>query len=262
MRKEKKCSIKECGRKHNSKGYCELHYRRYRKRGDPHTVLKTGVIGERVGTYKHGKTLTPIYKVWMNMRARCKYPTSNGYKNYGGRGIKVCDRWQEFQNFLEDMCDKTSEGLTLDRIDNDGDYEPSNCRWATIEEQAINKRSTIFVELNGQQVKLQELSEQTGIDYHKLHNRIFRYGMAVERAISSDEPLKKRPYSIPSIRRPVTAIDIKTGEQIEYACQKECAEALNTSSGNVWAAKTGKIKQIKGYKIVGKQVHGVIIGKE
>jgi hypothetical protein len=91
----------------------------------------------------HGLTKTPEYRTWHNMKQRCYNPNSKRYSDWGGRGIKVCDEWiNSFETFLKDMG-KRPDGCSIDRIDNDGNYESSNCRWITSKEQSYNRRSNI-----------------------------------------------------------------------------------------------------------------------
>lgn len=87
---------------------------------------------------------TRTYLTWDNMLQRCRNPRNTWYKNYGGRGIKVCERWSKFENFLADMGERPP-GRTIDRKDNDGDYEPDNCRWATKKEQSNNHRRNRYL---------------------------------------------------------------------------------------------------------------------
>lgn len=121
---------------------------------------------------KHGMTGSPTFTTWSRMRDRCNNPNSEHYDRYGGRGIRVCERWaSSFENFLSDMGERP-KGMSIERIDNDGPYSPENCRWATQKEQMRNtSRSVIF-----QGKTMHQWSEELGIKYHTLTWRMRKYG--------------------------------------------------------------------------------------
>ena len=100
---------------------------------------------------RHGKKGSRVYRIWNGMLNRCRNAKTKEFHRYGGRGIKVCERWASFENFYHDMGDPP-DGLTIERNDNDGNYEPDNCRWASVGEQAMNKSSNVFVELDGKRM--------------------------------------------------------------------------------------------------------------
>lgn len=124
----------------------------------------------------HGLSRTPTYVCWTNMRNRCLKSSEKSYPSYGGRGIKVCERWlNSFENFYEDMGEKPKK-LTLERIDVNGNYEKSNCKWATAKEQANNKRISIRANYQGSHYTASQLSELLNISYNKVVWAIKRYG--------------------------------------------------------------------------------------
>lgn len=122
----------------------------------------------------HSLSRSRIYRIYINMKMRCSKPTEIQFHNYGGRGIKVCEEWKEdFMSFYKwAMANGYNKKLTLDRIDNDGNYEPSNCRWATYEEQCRNKGNNRLISINGVEKSLIEWSEMSGIGRATIAKRI------------------------------------------------------------------------------------------
>lgn len=135
---------------------------------------------------KHGMHKTRIYKMWQNLKARCNCPSSNKFYNYGGRGIKACDEWQDdFMAFYEWAMKKGySDNLTIDRIDSNGDYCPENCRFATYSQQSDNRRNTRTYTLNGETKTLKEWANITGLSLRMISARWER-GWSAERALTT-----------------------------------------------------------------------------
>lgn len=136
-----------------------------------------GAEQRKLASTKHGhssrKGHSREYQAWCNMKLRCYDTKNKQYSDYGGRGISVCDSWlNSFKNFLSDMG--LSNGLTLDRKDVNGNYDPSNCKWSTSTEQSRNKRNNHIVTLNGFNMTLVEASEKMNITYSCLRQRIVR----------------------------------------------------------------------------------------
>ena len=153
-------------------------------------VKSCGCVSNKVGASKRTKhghaargNTTTEYSIWLSMKNRCRLKNNIRYSNYGGRGIKVCDRWlNSFENFLQDMGHRPSCSHSIDRINNDGDYEPNNCRWATSVQQGRNKSTNRILVYNGNEICLSELSILTGICDSTLSYRIKKWG--IEKAIS------------------------------------------------------------------------------
>jgi hypothetical protein len=134
------------------------------------------------------KNRTKIYTVYHNMMERCENPKRPQYDDYGGRGIKVCERWKDFETFLLDMGEPLSGDLTIERINNNGNYEPNNCKWATRKEQNNNRRDTKYLEFYGLRKNISQFSEITKIPLSALRDRIYR-GWPLSKAFT--KPLKR-----------------------------------------------------------------------
>ena len=173
-----KCTYSEQPRKKKMlvKGYCDKHYQRYRKYGNANIVK----------TYDN-RTKHPLYEVWRNMKQRCLNTNRKDYIRYGGRGITVCEEWRnDFPTFVKDVGKRPSKKHLLDRIDNDGNYEPDNVRWLSTKESAINKSNNHRIAYRGIDKTLIEWSKIKKINRHTLQKRL-AYGWSIERAL--DEPI-------------------------------------------------------------------------
>jgi hypothetical protein len=127
--------------------------------------------------------LSPTFRSWQNMKARCTNPRVRGYERYGGRGVKVCAEWQnDFGRFLSDMGTRPSLKHSIERINNNGIYEPGNCRWATHAEQARNRRNNHIVEYRGRKMSAAEAAEIAGVSHKKVLYRL-SVGRDIERAL-------------------------------------------------------------------------------
>lgn len=133
---------------------------------------------------KHGMYNTPEHKAWTNMLNRCYNKNNIHYDRYGGRGITVCDRWHKFDNFYHDMRDKP-EGMTLERIDNDKGYSPDNCRWASVKEQANNRKTNVYITYNGRTQTISEWESELGFKHGTLWMRVNKYGWSEKKAIET-----------------------------------------------------------------------------
>lgn len=130
-----------------------------------------------------GHTKTPEFRSWRNMLDRCENPKSKSYHNYGGRGITVCADWHQFKAFIRDMGSRPI-GTTLERINNDGNYEPSNCKWATAMQQRRNSRQNRFLTFNGRSQCVVDWAKTMGVPRTLLQNRLHK-GWSVEEALST-----------------------------------------------------------------------------
>lgn len=138
---------------------------------------------ESFTNWKHGQSRHPLYPTWAGMMSRCYTTTDSGFHRYGGRGIIVCDRWHSLLAFIEDMGERPSPKHSIDRINNDGNYGPDNCRWATKLEQAENRHTTVLHTLNGESHSVADWARQYDVPRHRIYQRL-KYGWTLLDALT------------------------------------------------------------------------------
>lgn len=174
--------------------YCNIEFENRKHKEATFCSVKCGNTYRNKLNSKHGMFGTKIYKVWESMKQRCYNPKCKAYSNYGARGITVCEEWHKFICFYEwSKASGYDEKLTIDRIDNNGNYHPSNCKWSTPKEQNNNSRSNNIVEYNGVRKNLTQWSELLGIHRDTLYSRIFERGWDIEKSLTM--PLRRNKYA-------------------------------------------------------------------
>ncbi len=159
-------------------------------------VTRMGRANTKHGHWNDGK-FTPEYNSWLSMNARCNNVSMHAYSDYGGRGIKICDRWSGdngFVNFYADMGNKPTPKHTLDRINNNGNYEPSNCRWGTAKQQSRNRRSNHIIEYNGESFCIGEWREIFGLKSSTFYGMLQKSDFKIEPNIERIKKLSKTDY--------------------------------------------------------------------
>jgi hypothetical protein len=176
----KTCTVPGCDRPHQAKGLCHTHYMRWHETG----AVSADVPFKKRRVEHNGLRQHTMYNVWDCMIRRCTDPRDISYQNYGGRGIRVCERWMELINFIADMSPRPN-GCSIDRIDSNGNYEKSNCRWATPREQSNNLCSNRRVTFCDQTLTVSEWARKIGMSKSTLLRRLVNYGWSVERALTT-----------------------------------------------------------------------------
>lgn len=229
------CTAPNCDRPVHARGLCSAHLTRLYKHGDIHRV-------DKGGHKKHGLTTTIEYRHWGRMKERCYSVNHRSYPRYGGRGIKVCDRWlgpNGFSNFLADMGPKPSPEHTVDRIDSDKDYSPENCRWATVDEQNNNRGDyNVRLEVRGETRTVSEWAHHLGIAPTVLRQRLLR-GWSAEEVVAV--PLVKKGGKQVKIKSnaKLTPDDVRAIRESTEP-HKVLAERYGVSRPHISGLKSGK----------------------
>lgn len=168
---KKICSIYGCDKYSIARSWCSKHYERWKRHGSAEVEVRKSTLSK----HKNLKSM-PEYQAWYDMVYRCTNPKNKRFKDYGGRGITICKRWiNSFDKFYDDMGKRPSNGHSLDRIDNNGNYEPDNCRWATREQQYASRRPRNNIQkylYNDRYMSISEIAKYLGITSNGLMYRI------------------------------------------------------------------------------------------
>jgi hypothetical protein len=182
-----------------------------------------------------------MYRRWYNIRSRCENPNNEKYHLYGGRGIYVCERWQVFDNFLADMGPQPTPEHTVDRMDNSGPYSPENCRWATLIEQANNKRTNVRI---GDQT-LAEHARELSLTPETLRYRIAQGFPTSE--ILNPKKRRRAHYKIPVVQRRADGSVVAQYPTLSTAGAAACPENPSRGLKSVWRVCTGGRKSYAGF---------------
>lgn len=212
------------------------------------TFLQMAKDGGGTDTMKNNdpnKTLNPrIRRIYSNMKTRCYNPISNRYNRYGGRGISVCKEWLDsfgvFQKWA--LENGYADDLTLDRIDNNGNYCPENCRWATYKEQRRNSTGTRTITINGKTKIISEWCEQFCIPYYVVNNRLNKYGWSIEKSLQTPVKVEKK-YKVFGKELTINEIHKITGDP-KYNLYRKLRDKDKLEEGIVSDSAFEKIKEI------------------
>lgn len=217
----------------SSECYGKAKHKKYLERPDVQAELKRVAASversKELSKYCHRNYTHPVYNSWKGMRRRCNSPYATGYKNYGGRGINVCEEWDKDPlAFIHWSLEHGwKPGLTLDRIDNNGNYCPENCRWISRAEQLLNRRNNRILKLNGKSQTMKEWADELGIRPQTLSNRVNRSGWSDEKALTT--PIDEAKIHVKR-KRPFTTLTQSCHETLEQADIIEHSIYSNPSS--------------------------------
>lgn len=164
----KLCIASACERPSKARGYCTLHYQRLKRCGDAMLASLT----------RHGDCASDEYRIWESMRGRCNNKNADNFERYGGRGIKVCKRWDDYRLFLGDMGRRPSSAYTIERIKNHLGYSPENCKWATRKEQQNNTRVNRLTNLHDKTMTVAQAARILRVSYMKMWHHVNNGGSA------------------------------------------------------------------------------------